>query len=253
MGRSVLIVYKALLFIAAIMLVCVAIAQANVFSPQEILERSDVVRQFGISYATTATITSIKSGGIQSINKYEVLAKDNGNKMLVNFIFPKMEIGKRILMVGREMWIFLPDVGKPLKIPPSQRLIGDIAYGDIARLNYATDYNATLVRTEVYEGKECFVLFLRAKDDTVTYGAVTYWIATENFHPLRAEFYTMQRKLIKTGLFDNYQFINGHLRPTKITMIDELRNTQSILEYNDVTQKEIQDKFFDKNYLGRLK
>lgn len=241
------------LLMITIFFIFIITVKVSSLSPKEILEESDAVRQFGVSYSTIVTITTYKLDDIQNIHKYEILAKDNGEKMLVNFIFPKQERGKRILMIDRDMWIFLPDVGKPLKIPSSQRLIGDVAYGDITRINYAKDYNATLIGNEFVKNKKCFVLLLHAKDDSATYGSIKYWVTIENFHPVRAEFYTTMGKLIKIGLFENYKIINGKFHPTKIILIDKLRNSKSVLEYSNVIQKKIPGKFFDKNYLRRLR
>lgn len=254
MRHSIPFFHKMLsLLIIVLTFIFLAVKDTNALSPQEILKRSDVVRRFGRSYSTVVSITTYKSDNIQSINKYEVFTKDNGDKMLVKFISPKQEIGKFILMVGQDMWIFLPDVGKPLKIPSSQRLIGDVAYGDIARINYNRDYNADLIDIDIIKGRKCFVLLLQAKDETATYGTIKYWITTEDYHPIKAEYHTSLGKLIKIGLFEDYQNINGTLRPTKILLFDELRNTKSVLEYSNVTQRDIPDKFFDKNYMGRLR
>jgi hypothetical protein len=45
-----------------------------------------------------------------------------------------------------------------------QRLIGQVAYGDIARINFSGDYEPKLKEIEKIEDKAYYVLGLTAKD-----------------------------------------------------------------------------------------
>lgn len=219
----------------------------------ETIKKADSIRRFGEAFTTKVTITTIRAERVITVNQYEVFSIESAAKMLAKFTAPKREVGKALLMVGRDLWIYLPDVGKPIRIPPSQRLVGDVVYGDLMRINYADDYLPTLLGTEPLDGTECYLLDLVAKDDTAPYGRIKYWVSKEDFRPLKAEYFTALGRLIKTGFFEEYRLINGTFRPTRITLIDAMQpQNRSILEYDHVELKPLPEKLFDKNYLKKL-
>ena len=72
-------------------------------------------------------------------------------------------------------------------------------------------------------------------------------------HPLQAEFYALSGQLLKIGLYENYASVLGELRPTRLVLIDQVRQgLVSRLEYRNMQTQEIPAKFFNKNYLKNL-
>ena len=47
-------------------------------------------------------------------------------------------------MLGDDMWVYLPDTSRPVRITPLERLSGDASNGDVARTNYAVDYSPSI-------------------------------------------------------------------------------------------------------------
>ena len=92
-------------------------------------------------------------------------------------------------------------VTKPVPISPRQRLTGQASYGDIAATNYVKDYSAVMLGNEVVDAVPCYVLELTAASKSVTYDKVKYWIAQDSGLGIRAEFYTVSGKHIKTARF----------------------------------------------------
>ena len=62
-------------------------------------------------------------------------------------------------MLRDAMWIYMPTASRPIRISPLQRLMGQASNGDVARTNFATDYDAK----SVTEDGDAFVLDLVAK------------------------------------------------------------------------------------------
>jgi hypothetical protein len=114
-----------------------------------------------------------------------------------------------------------------VRIPLSQRLTGAVANGDLARANFAGDYKPRLVRTETVDGEPMYVLELEAVDRSVTYHRVRYWVRQNNNWPHKAEFYSLSDRLLKTCLYQKFERIAGRMRPTQLTMRDELRGVRS--------------------------
>ena len=103
---------------------------------------------------------------------------------------PASERGQIMLMKGRDLWIFLPNVSQPVRLSLAQRLTGQVANGDLARANFVGDYTPRLLRTDVLDGEKHHVLELIAVDRGVTYQRVLFWVRQSNYYPHKAEFYS---------------------------------------------------------------
>jgi outer membrane lipoprotein-sorting protein len=166
---------------------------------------------------------------------------------------PASERGQIILMKGRDLWVFMPDVSQPIRLALSQRLTGQVANGDLARANFAADYNPQILRSEIIGNENYHVLELIAVDRSVTYQKVIYWVRQKDNWPFKAEFYSLSNRLLKTCKYENFQTMEGRLRPTRLVMMDALKSgEQSILEYNSMKLRDLPDKVFTKDYLKKL-
>jgi hypothetical protein len=47
-------------------------------------------------------------------------------------------------MLGDDFWLLLPGSQRPLRITPSQKLLGDASTGDIATMRWADDYSGSV-------------------------------------------------------------------------------------------------------------
>jgi len=197
-------------------------------------------------------ITSSNAGEVTDARQYRVLSKGNENT-IVMITEPAIDRGQIMLMKGRDLWVFLPNVSQPVRLSLAQRLTGQVANGDLARANFAGDYAPKLVRTEKVDGEDHYVLELTAVDRTVTYHRVLYWVKQKNFFPHKAEFYSLSERLLKTARYENFQQMAGRTRPTRLVMQDALRKgEESVLEYSGMVLRDLPDKIFTRDYLKRL-
>jgi outer membrane lipoprotein-sorting protein len=152
-------------------------------------------------------------------------------------------------MLGDDMWVYLPDTSRPVRITPLERLSGDASNGDVARTNYAADYNPVYLRTEKAGGEDCYVLNLTAKRKGATYQQIQFWVRVQDARPVRAEFHLTSGKLIKSATFDDFMIVAGHPQLRHMTLYDEIRhNSHSVLEYSGIAPRDLPDKLF---YQGR--
>ena len=222
-------------------------------SAEEILEKADEARSPQLDFKVFVNITSIKPGRNPRIAKYEVFIKGR-NKTLIKTLYPNVERGTSTLMIDYDLWVFLQTISKPLRISLQQRLIGEVATGDITRVNFSGDYNSKILRIENIDEKEYYVLELLAKDERVTYHRVILWVQKDNFHPVKAEFYAVSGRILKICSYEDYQEVLGRLRPTRLVLDDPLvQGQKSILEYSDMTLTDLPEKYFTKTYLKKLK
>lgn len=217
-----------------------------------IVAKADQVRFPDAGFEVVVDIDSKLSGGNTESRKYKVLSKGNENTVVM-VLEPASERGQIMLMKGRDLWIFLPNVSQPVRLGLAQRLTGQVANGDLARANFAGDYNATLQGIEDIDGAPYYKLALDAVDRGVTYGKVMYWVRKADYRPLKAQFYSLSGRLLKTAHYRGYEQMAGRVRPTELLMEDALRHgEQSVLRYNSMKLRELPDKIFTKDYLKRL-
>ncbi len=121
---------------------CALVCRAATPDAEALLKRSDAYRNGWPSYVLKVKITHYESGKADEDKLYEVSQKGT-EKTYVEFLSPR-EKGQHLLMLGDDMWVYLPDTSRPVRITPLERLSGDASNGDVARTNYAVDYNRRL-------------------------------------------------------------------------------------------------------------
>jgi outer membrane lipoprotein-sorting protein len=127
--------------------VCHAATPTTAPDADAILKRADTFRNGWPSYVLHVRITNFEGDKSDEVKLYEVSQKGT-EKTYVEFMSPR-EKGQHLLMLGDDMWVYLPDTSRPIRITPLERLSGDASNGDIARTNYAADYSPVFVRTEM--------------------------------------------------------------------------------------------------------
>jgi outer membrane lipoprotein-sorting protein len=142
---------------------------------RRIVEEADRIRFPAEGFQVDVAIVTTGRDKTPDERKYRVLSKGNENTVVM-ITEPASEKGQIMLMKGHELWIFLPSVSQPVRLSLGQRLTGQVANGDLARANFAGDYNPRVLRTEMIDGESYNVLELQAVDRSVTYQRVLYWV-----------------------------------------------------------------------------
>ncbi len=217
-----------------------------------ILQKADEIRFPVEGFEVSVQIRSFDGKDTAEVREFRVLSKGNENTIVMT-LRPASERGQILLMKGRDLWLFLPDVSQPVRLSLAQRLTGLVANGDIARANFAGDYTPRLLGVEKAGDLEYYVLDLTAVDRSVTYQRVKYWVRKSTYFPLKAEFYSLSDRLVKTCSYENPRQLGGRVRPARLVMVDALRSeSRSEMEYEDMKARELPDKIFTKDYLKKL-
>lgn len=227
-------------------------APADDAKARKIVEDADRIRFPDEGFQVDVAIVNTGKDASGDERRYRVLSKGNENTVVM-ITEPASERGQIMLMKGRDLWVFLPNVSQPVRLSLAQRLTGQVANGDLARANFAGDYNPRIVRTETIDGETYDVLELAAVDRSVTYPRVVYWVRQANAAPLKAEFYSASNRLLKTCRYEKFEKILGKLRPTRLVMQDALHGgEESTLDYSGMKLRDLPDKVFTKDYLKKL-
>ena len=99
--------------------------------------------------------------------------KDN---VVALFLDPPSEKGRSSLRQGDNMWLYIPNVGKPVRITSLQSVVGGVFNNsDFLRLDYSAEYDAE----SVVEEDEAYLLELKAKNRSVAYDRLKMWVDQE--------------------------------------------------------------------------
>jgi outer membrane lipoprotein-sorting protein len=214
-----------------------------------ILARVDKSRNPLKSFAIDVELTSYRNQKSET-SRFRVYGKGS-DRSLVEFIYPQREKGKLLLMLRDAMWIYMPTASRPIRISPLQRLMGQASNGDVARTNFAVDYNVTTVEREEWNGRPAWVLDLVARDPAVAYHKVRLWIDRETDQPMRADFFVVSGKLIKRAFYREYGRMSGRQVLTAVEIEDLLRpGERTVMRYSNLVARDNPDKMFTRDSMG---
>lgn len=161
----------------------------------------------------TEVVVLKKDGSIDKERRYTVFSQA-GRKSLVLMRSPA-EAGQKVLMLGDDFWLLMPGSSRPLRITPTQKLLGDASTGDIATLRWAEDYSGSVVGEEPCAqaagaqagptppgtASQCVHLSLTATRKGASYARVELWVGKSRHEPIAAELYVQSEKLAKLARF----------------------------------------------------
>lgn len=177
--------------------------------------------------------------------------KKGADKVASLFLAPASEKGRSTLRVGDNMWLYIPNVGKPIRITSLQSVVGGVFNNaDILQLDYAAEYD---VEKAEEQGNE-HLLHLKAKTKTVAYDRIRLRAEKERKLPTKIECLTEAGMLIKTLYFkDVKDFGNGILRPAVIETDSPLyKNYKSIMILAKLKAGDHKDEVFTLTFMPNL-
>ena len=177
--------------------------------------------------------------------------KKGVDKVASLFLAPASEKGRSTLRLGENMWFYIPNVGKPIRITSLQSVVGGVFNNaDILQLDYAAEYDVEKI--EEKEGE--YLLYLKAKTKTVAYDRLKIWADKGRVLPTKVECLTEANMLIKTLYFkDHKDFGGGIVRPAVIETDSPLfKGYKSVLIYAKVKQRSFKDEAFTLTFMPNL-
>lgn len=208
----------------------------------KLLALADAFRGGFDSGVVEVKLTNYEANRVVEEADFEVSVK--GENSLVKFLSVRSK-GQSLLMRGDDMWLFLPAVARPVRITPIQRLLGNVSNGDLARLRYSIDYEASIAGEEQADGAACTVLDLHAKRKGATYQRVRYTVRTSDGRPVRAEYFLTSGKAIKSASFGELRDMNGRPTVTRIQIDDAMRSdSKTTVDFLSLTPRALPDKLF---------
>ncbi|MEE8589494.1 MAG: outer membrane lipoprotein-sorting protein [Sulfurimonadaceae bacterium] len=177
-------------------------------------------------------------------------AKKDRDKMVSLFLEPDSEKGRATLRLGENMWLYIPNVGRPLRITSMQSVVGGVFNNaDIMRLDFTTEYDVS--KNE--KSEEGYTLELKAKNDTVSYDRLVMQVDGKSMTPTSIECYTSTGMLIKTLYYKKLKdFGDKIVRPAVVETVSPMyKGYKSIMIYGKITPKSFADEAFTLDNLSK--
>ena len=177
--------------------------------------------------------------------------KKGRDKIVALFLAPQSDKGRATLRLGDNMWLYIPEVGKPMRITSLQSVTGGVFNNaDILRIDYTEEYAVESAEEE----KDRYLLKLKAKTNEVAYDKLKMWVDKKTFLPVDIECYAASGMLIKTLRFkDIKDFGGGIKRPATVETDSPLyKDYKSVMLYAQIKKRDFPDEVFSLNYLPRV-
>jgi hypothetical protein len=177
--------------------------------------------------------------------------KKGTDKVAALFLSPASEKGRSTLRLEDNMWLYIPNVAKPIRITSLQSVVGGVFNNaDILRLDYAVEYSVE--KTEELDGD--YILHSKARTRTVAYDRLTIKVEKKRLLPIRIDCKTEAEMLIKTLSFKEVKdFGGGIVRPSVIETESPLyKGYKSIMIFANIKARELKDEVFTLTFIPQL-
>ena len=179
------------------------------------------------------------------------MVRKGNEKVAGVFLSPASDKGRVMLRLGDNMWLYIPNVGKPIRITSLQSATGGVFNNaDILRIDFAAEYTVDQIEDK---GEE-YLLHLKAKTRTVAYDRLRLWADKKRRLPVKIECLTEKLMLIKTMHFkDVKDFGEGVVRPSVIETDSPLyKDYKSVMIFSKIRGRELKDEIFTLTFMPKL-
>ena len=226
-------------------------------SATEVIQKMDEKLR-GESSKAEITMTIVRPTWKRSIS---MKSWSRGNDYsLILITAPARDEGTAFLKRENEIWNWVPNIGRTVKLPPSmmmQSWMGsDFTNDDLVReSSVVKDYTHEFGADSTINGHDCYKIILTPKPEApVVWGSISSWVTKAEYIQLRTEFYDEDGYLVNLMTGSDLREFDGRLLPAKMEMIpvDDPGN-KTILEYQDLEfDVDIRKNFFSVSNLKRI-
>lgn len=202
------------------------------------------------SYESYRKLINIEPDGTKK--EFVIYSVKKGKDQVATlFLSPTSDKGRSTLRQGDNMWLYIPSVGKPMRITSLQSITGGVFNNaDIMRLDYAVEYNVKSIE----EKGDLYLLDLKAKTGEVAYDNLKMKVDKKLLLPTEIEAYASSGMLMKTLRFkDIKDFGGGIKRPATIETDSPLyKDFKSVMLYSGLKKKDFADEVFTQGFMARM-
>ncbi|TLX73927.1 outer membrane lipoprotein-sorting protein [Labilibacter sediminis] len=180
---------------------------------------------------------------------------------LIYVTYPAKEKGQVFLKRQKDMWNYMPDIEKMIKIPPSmmmQSWMGsDLTNDDLVKgASIVEDYQHIIIKEEEMDGYDCWVIELIPNEDAVVvWGKIICWVTKEGYMTLRNEYYDEDEYLVNIERLSKIKNVGDRLMPTFFEIVpSEKEGQKTTMEFTEIKfNAPLNDSFFSIQNMKRIR
>jgi len=158
------------------------------------------------------------------------------DKAFTEYLSPPREAGSKMLKLDNILLTYSPQTERVIQISGHmlrQSVMGsDFSYNDIMEDKPLDElYNAKIEGEEYINDRKCYVLYLEAKVEGISYPKRREWVDQEYFLPIKEELYAKSGKLLKSTSMDGIKKIGNRWFPSRFIFKDELKKNSKGTEW----------------------
>ncbi len=209
-------------------------SSAQALSGREVYEKFHEQRSKWLDHKIEATMVLFDKGGgkrTRSLTQYGKRADPDAYKTLVVFNSPPdlKNVGFLIhahTFADRDLWAYFPEYKRVRRIATSSQddsfFGSDLSYDDFGGPPNLDDYQFSLLREEVLDNRDCYVVEVTPKVHR-KYTKYIAWVAKDLWIHLKIEYY-QDKDIYRAGTFKDVRTIDGLPTPFKTEMENKKTN-----------------------------
>ncbi len=174
---------------------------------------------------------------------------------------PAREEGQVFLKRDEDMWNYMPNINRMIKIPPSmmmQSWMGsDFTNNDLVKVSsMVEDYEHKITGEEKIEGFKCWIIeFIPKPQAAVVWGKIEMWISKEEMYELKALYYDEAGKLVNKEFMRDVKQMGDRKLPSHMEMIPvDKEGQKTVMDFIDMEfNVEINEDFFSIQNMKRVR
>jgi len=231
---------------------------AQNLTAKQIIQKSDDLQR-GITNKSEMSMTIIRPKWQRTLT-FKAWSKGTDYNMTY-ILSPAKDKGQVFLKRKNEMWNWVPNISRMIKIPPSMMSQGwmgsDYTNDDILKeSSIVVDYTHKIIGEEKIDGIDCYKIELTPKEDaTVVWGKVIKWISKKEFWQLKNEYYDEDFELVRTEFASKVKQFSDRKLPSHLEIIPEDKPGQKTVV--EIIKSEfninISESFFSQQNMKRVR
>ncbi|HMA69639.1 MAG TPA: outer membrane lipoprotein-sorting protein [Candidatus Mcinerneyibacterium sp.] len=209
---------------------------------RDIVKKVDQLYRSDSSYALMEM--TIKTPHWNRTLKMETWSKGM-DKTFIRIIEPQKEEGVATLRVKNQMWNYLPNTNKVIKIPPSMMMASwmgsDFTNDDlVSEYTFLEDYKFRLVKPREFnfvenkkdKGKYYYIKAIPKEDRPIVWGYIILAVKKDSYIPVWENYYDEKDKLVRVMRFKKVKNFDNKTIPSIMELIPKDKNGhKTVIEY----------------------
>lgn len=161
-------------------------------------------------------------------------------KTFIRILSPQKEKGVATLRIGNEMWNYLPNTNKVIKIPPSMMMSSwmgsDFTNDDlVSEFSLLEDFHYELITPEEAEQGQLYIQSIPKEGLPIVWGKIIMAVRKNDYIPLWEKYYDEKGNLMRLINFKELKNFTGRQIPAVMELIPQNKEgNKTVIRYLDI-------------------